>query len=157
VPDFLTEKRKEITARMDSLAPAVAEYERLKQAATALDSVAAASSNGAPPVSPSVRRRRRPGRPPGAKTASRRASKAARAASASTTKPTAKRRAGRRKGTGKRAGEALAAIQNQPGISIPDLADRMGIKQNYLYRILPQLEAEGKIKKEGRAWQPVAA
>lgn len=28
----------------------------------------------------------------------------------------------------------------------------MGIKQNYLYRVLPRLEREGKIAKQGRGW-----
>jgi hypothetical protein len=28
----------------------------------------------------------------------------------------------------------------------------MGIKQNYLYRVLPGLESEGKVKKSGRGW-----
>jgi hypothetical protein len=30
----------------------------------------------------------------------------------------------------------------------------MGIKQNYLYRVLPILEEEGKVRKEGRGWHP---
>jgi hypothetical protein len=159
VPDFLAEKRKEITARMDELGPAVKEHKRLEEAAAALDRVAAASPNGASASYSPARARRRPGRPPGSKNVSRRASKAAPAASAPA-KAAAKRaaqRRGRRKGTGKRAGEALAIIQKQPGITIPDLAAKMGIKQNYLYRILPGLEGEKKVEKKGRAWHPVAA
>jgi len=31
----------------------------------------------------------------------------------------------------------------------------MGIKQNYLYRVLPGLAKEKKIKKHGRSWHPV--
>jgi hypothetical protein len=30
----------------------------------------------------------------------------------------------------------------------------MGIKQNFLYRVLPGLEQEGKVKKDGRGWHP---
>jgi hypothetical protein len=30
----------------------------------------------------------------------------------------------------------------------------MGIKQNYLYRVLPGLEQEGKLSKQGRGWHP---
>jgi len=30
----------------------------------------------------------------------------------------------------------------------------MGIKQNYLYRVLPGLEKEGKLQKKGRGWYP---
>jgi hypothetical protein len=30
----------------------------------------------------------------------------------------------------------------------------MGIKQNYLYRVLPGLEQTSKIEKKGRGWHP---
>ena len=30
----------------------------------------------------------------------------------------------------------------------------MGIKANYLYRVLPQLEADGKVKKRKKGWHP---
>ncbi len=39
---------------------------------------------------------------------------------------------GRRKGIGRRGGEALAIIQEQPGVTIPELAARLDIKQNYI-------------------------
>lgn len=48
-------------------------------------------------------------------------------------------------------------MRQQPGITIPELAERMGIKQNYLYRVLPGLEQDGKVKKEGRGWHAAAA
>jgi hypothetical protein len=63
-------------------------------------------------------------------------------------------RGGRRKGSGTRAAEALSFVQGQPGITIPELAAKMGIKQNYLYRVLPGLEQEGKLEKKGRGWHP---
>jgi hypothetical protein len=63
-------------------------------------------------------------------------------------------RGGRRKGSGTRAGQALSFVQGQPGITIPELAAKMGIKQNYLYRVLPGLEQEGKLEKKGRGWHP---
>jgi hypothetical protein len=69
-----------------------------------------------------------------------------------------KGRTGRRKGSGTRAGtraaQALSFVQGQPGITIPELAAKMGIKQNYLYRVLPGLEQEGKLEKKGRGWHP---
>jgi hypothetical protein len=64
------------------------------------------------------------------------------------------RRAGRRKGSGQRGTEALTLIQGQPGIAIPEIAARMGIKQNYLYRVIPGLEKDGKVVKRGRGWHP---
>jgi hypothetical protein len=66
-------------------------------------------------------------------------------------------RGGRRKGSGTRAGQALSFVQGQPGITIPELAAKMGIKQNYLYKVLPGLEQEGKLAKKGRGWHSKAA
>ena len=66
------------------------------------------------------------------------------------------RRGGRPKGGGKRATEALSLVQAQPGITIPELAAKMGIKQNYLYRVMPGLEQGGKLEKKGRGWHPKA-
>ncbi len=65
-----------------------------------------------------------------------------------------KGKVGRRKGSGTRAAQALSFVQGQPGITIPELAAKMGIKQNYLYRVLPGLEQEGKLEKKGRGWHP---
>jgi hypothetical protein len=68
-----------------------------------------------------------------------------------------KGKAGRRKGSGQRATQALSLVLGQPGITIPELAAKMGIKQNYLYRVLPGLEQEGKLEKKGRGWYPRGA
>jgi hypothetical protein len=65
-----------------------------------------------------------------------------------------KGRVGRRKGSGTRAAQTLSFVQGQPGITIPELAAKMGIKQNYLYRVLPGLEQDGKLEKKGRGWHP---
>ena len=64
------------------------------------------------------------------------------------------RRRGRPRGSGTRAIQALELVKANPGISISELADHMGIKANYLYRVLPTLESEGKVKKDGRGWKP---
>jgi hypothetical protein len=142
VTDFLDEKRREITDRLKELKPLVEEYSRLEAAAAALDGV-----GGSPARTTSAPARRRPGRPRGS--ASKTAAKAPAKA-----KRSVKRRAGRRKGSGTRAAEALAFVQGQPGITIPELAAKMGIKQNYLYRVLPGLEQENKVQKQGRGWHP---
>ncbi len=70
---------------------------------------------------------------------------------ATDTKATAKRD----KGRATRAAEALALIQGQPGLTIPELAVKMGVRQNVLYSALPALDSEGKITKQGRGWHPV--
>jgi hypothetical protein len=147
VTDFIDEKHQEITDRLKELKPLVEEYRRLEEATAALDGIPA-SPNGAPATSPgSTRGRRGPGRPRGSKTTTALAS--TKPASA---KPAAKRRRWRRKGAGKRAAQALALIVAEPGITIPELAEKMGIKTNYLYRVLPSLEQAGRVRKEGRGW-----
>jgi hypothetical protein len=61
-------------------------------------------------------------------------------------------RRGRPRGSGTRAAQALQLVEQNPGITIPDLATAMGIKQNYLYRVMPGLAEEGKVTKSGRGW-----
>ncbi|HEX5781568.1 MAG TPA: hypothetical protein VFX80_06585 [Solirubrobacteraceae bacterium] len=61
-------------------------------------------------------------------------------------------RRGRPRGSGTRAAQALQLVEQNPGITIPDLAAAMGIKQNYLYRVMPGLAEEGKVTKTGRGW-----
>jgi len=60
----------------------------------------------------------------------------------------------RRRGGATRANQALELVQARPGITIPELAEAMKIKPNYLYRILPSLKAEGAVRKEGKGWYP---
>jgi predicted Rossmann fold nucleotide-binding protein DprA/Smf involved in DNA uptake len=64
------------------------------------------------------------------------------------------RRRGRPRGSGTRSLQALELVKAKPGITISELADSMGIKANYLYRVLPQLEADGKVKKRKKGWHP---
>jgi hypothetical protein len=162
VTDFLDEKRQEITARLKELKPLVEEYSRLEAAAAALDGVGGSSAAPASAAAPAARKapgRRGPGRPKGSKTRTAKAKPAATSTTEATAAAPAKRggprrKAGRRKGSGTRAAQALSFVQGQPGITIPELAARMGIKQNYLYRVLPSLEEEGKVAKQGRGWHP---
>ena len=154
--DFLDEKRQEIAQRLKELKPAVDEYNRLEAAASALQGVGGSSATAT-----AAPRRRGPGRPRGSVNRKAASTTTKTKAKAKATRKKAgrpaKRRAGRRKGSGTRAAEALSFVQGQPGITIPELAAKMGIKQNYLYRVLPSLEQEGKLEKKGRGWQPKAA
>jgi sugar-specific transcriptional regulator TrmB len=61
---------------------------------------------------------------------------------------------GRPRGSGTRAKQALELVRSRPGITIPELAEAMGIKQNYLYRVLPGLQKDGLVRKEGSGWHP---
>lgn len=62
----------------------------------------------------------------------------------------AKRRRRRRGGT--RAEQAVKLIADNPGISASDIAKRMSIKPNYLYRVLGDLQKEGRVTKSGRSY-----
>lgn len=55
---------------------------------------------------------------------------------------------------GSRRATALELVGAQPGITIPELAERMGLKQNTLYRLLPELQDDGLVRKDGRGWHP---
>lgn len=75
--------------------------------------------------------RRGPGRPPGSRT----------------TKAAPRRR---RRGT--RADQAVRLIKANPGITAAEVAKKMRIKPNYLYRVLGELQKEGRVKKSGRSY-----
>jgi sugar-specific transcriptional regulator TrmB len=87
--------------------------------------------------------KRAPGRPRGS--ASKKASSGGGAA------PKRRKRRG-----GTRADQAVKLIESQPGISASDVAKTMKIKPNYLYRVLGDLEKEGRVKKDGRQYYPGA-
>jgi hypothetical protein len=95
--------------------------------------------------------RRGPGRPPGSGGRRTRARRTG-AARTGTTRRTAARRG--RRGGNTRANQALELVRQNPGITIPDIATAMKIQPNYLYRVLPTLAKEGKIKKQGKGWHP---
>ena len=65
-----------------------------------------------------------------------------------------RRRRGRPRGSGNRAKQALELVRARPGITITELADSMGIKANYLYRVMPTLQKEGQVKKRDKGWHP---
>jgi len=90
--------------------------------------------------------RRGPGRP-----------RAARSAAATPTRRRTGRRPGRPRGRsrgGTRANQALELVRSQPGITIPQIAEKMGIEPNYLYRVMPRLLTDGQVKREGQGWHP---
>ena len=125
--DFLEEKRREIQSRLKELKPLVEEYHRLEAAEQALAGVGntAPAKRAAAPT-----RARRNGSSGGGGTGRR----------------------GRPKGTGQRAQQALELVRSRPGVTIPAMAEAMGIKQNYLYRVVPDLQKEGLVSKSGKGW-----
>jgi hypothetical protein len=62
------------------------------------------------------------------------------------------RRTRGRRGGATRANEALELVRSTPGITIPQIAKSMGIAPNYLYRVLPKLQQDGQLKRDGQGW-----
>ena len=132
MPDFLEEKKREIDERLKELRPLVDEFHRLEAASAALQGVGA-SSNSRAARTPTRRARRR---------------------STTAAKSTGTGRRGRPRGSGTRSKQALELVRTRPGITIPEIAEAIGIQQNYLYRVLPSLQKDGLVRKEGRGWHP---
>lgn len=160
--DFLDDRRREITDRLKELEPVVDEVRRLEAAVAALAGTIGSAASGAGSAAfATVTRRRGPGRPRGSSTGKKgpgrpkgSGKKVGRPPGSGKKVGRPAGKAGRPKGGGKRATEALSFVQGQPGITIPELATKMGITATYLYRVLPGLQKEGKLEKKGRGWYP---
>jgi hypothetical protein len=135
--DFLTKQRQQIEARLKELQPAHEEYLTLLKARDALAAVKPANGRRGPgrPAG-----KRGPGRPRGSSTGTGRST-------ATNGRRTRKRGRGTRSNT--RADQALALIKQNPGIKVPDIADKMGIRQNYLYRVTAGLEKQRLVRRRG--------
>ncbi len=59
---------------------------------------------------------------------------------------------GRRRRGNTRADQAVKLISENPGIGASDIAKQLKIKPNYMYRVLGDLQKEGRVKKEGRSY-----
>ena len=127
MPDTVSKIRSDLEKRLRELEPLVQEHAHVREVLNALKGVGARAERAA------------------ASTAKRARSTAATASA---------KRPGRPRGTGSRAQEALKLVHKHPGITIGELANRMKIKANYLYRVLPQLQKEGKIEKRDKGYHP---
>jgi sugar-specific transcriptional regulator TrmB len=76
--------------------------------------------------------RRRPGRPRGATSTQRAAGR------------------GRRRST--RADQAVKHVQANPGITASEIAKKMRIQPNYVYRVMGDLQKQGKVSKKGKGY-----
>ena len=133
MPDFLEEKKREINTRLKELRPLVEEFHRLEAAAAALEGLPAGGRSTVSATGGATPRKRRNGGGSGTG------------------------RRGRPRGSGTRSKQALELVRTRPGITIPEIAEAMDIQQNYLYRVLPSLQKDGLVRKEGRGWHPLEA
>ncbi len=60
-----------------------------------------------------------------------------------------RKRSGRRN---TRSDQAVKLIAENPGISASEIAKQLKIKPNYMYRVLGDLQKEGRVTKDGRSY-----
>jgi predicted Rossmann fold nucleotide-binding protein DprA/Smf involved in DNA uptake len=121
------EIRDRVDKRLAELQPAVDEYRELVAIKNGLANAGKQTADvlEAPPAAPSTS--------PRSRTRARRG-----------------RSPGRRGAT--RADQAINIVGAKPGVTVNEIAATMGINQNYLYRLLPRMEREGRLRREGRGW-----
>ena len=71
---------------------------------------------------------------------------------AGSTSTSGRKRRSRKGGT--RAEHALKAVSDNPGITAGEIAKKLKIKPNYVYRVMGDLAKEKKVKKKGRGYYP---
>jgi hypothetical protein len=138
----LTQQRRQIDTRLEELKPAHEEYLTLLQAKEALEGLKTPSRVGRPPG------RRGPGRPRASANGRRRTTRAPSANG----RRRPRRTSTRRRAGGTRADQALQLIKANPGMTVPEIADKMGIRQNYLYRVTAALQKQGSVKRRGQGF-----
>lgn len=162
--DLLDKIRDEIGTRSAELEPVVSEYKRLQAVEAALNNLAEAPSRvsttraapkTAKPAPKGTQRRPRRG-------STRIASKVL---VGSTSRPTIapapiaekrKRTPARRQAGGTRAIQVFRCVAEHPGITIAGLEKKTKISRTSLHRIVPGLELEGKVARQGTGWYPRA-
>ena len=126
--DVLSKIRSDLEKRLHELEPLIEEHAHVRRALDALNGAGTRAELAAKGVARRVR--------------------------ATAAASTATRGRGRPRGTGNRAQEALKLVHAHPGITLQDMSKRMRIKANYLYRVLPQLEKDGKVTKRDKGYHP---
>lgn len=65
-------------------------------------------------------------------------------------------RAKRRRRGGTRAEQALKHITENPGITAGEIATKMNIAPNYIYRVMNELKKAGAVSKQGKGYHPAS-
>lgn len=75
---------------------------------------------------------------------------------AAASEPKANGKARRKRAGGTRMEQAIRIIKDEPGLSASEVAAKMKIAPNYMYRVLGDAEEDGLVRKDGRQYFPVA-
>lgn len=171
VLDELTGLEEKVRARMTELRPLLDEYSELQKAAERLGiatdatvepqqrragsgrrrapkaarkpaapqvSATAAADDGAPEAAPSRSR---------AKTQAKPKKPSSRASTKKSRQPGGSR-------SGQRAEQLAALVRRRPGLTVKDAGAEFGVDPTSLYRVIKQLESDGKLEKRGRELHP---
>ena len=173
VLDEVRKLEQQVIDRLRELEPLVREYEQLREVAGRLG----VEYEPAPPepdgdTSPagtgdtsrtragdarpaSKTRAKRPARKPAAKGAVKPA--ATRKPAAKTAAKPARSAGGRGSAArpGQRQDDVLRLVAEQPGITVRELGERLGVDSTGLYRIVTRLSETGRVRKDGRGLHPV--
>jgi ribosomal protein S25 len=154
---LIDDLQRQIDARLAELQPAFAEYtalQQLREAIKSLDPEAAAAhvslfpfpvaggaaANGQPEPAP------RPARSTDGASSARR--RRARAAQEPQQGPTVEEQ------NAAYADAAIELVGQEPGLTAGQLAERMGVPASVLFRLLPTLQREGRLRKQGKGYRP---
>jgi hypothetical protein len=66
------------------------------------------------------------------------------------------RRRRRRSNGGNRREQFVKLVKDNPGISVSEAAQRMGIEPNYLYRVAADAAKSGEVEKKDREYHPAS-
>jgi transposase-like protein len=174
VLDQLRDLEREVVGRLRELEPLVREYEQLRAAAERLGVKYNPGSGADEGHQPAPGRRRRAARATPRSTAGGRPSsgqhtsasgsgdRAGRAVkrpsrSVKATGTATSRRAGRRRAPaapGERHEQILGLVTERPGITVAQIAQRLGIDATGLYRVVRQLTETGQVRKDGPQLYP---
>lgn len=170
VLDELTGLEDKVRARMTELRPLLDEYVELEKAAQrlgidAVDSKAAPSRRAGGSRRTSKTARRAPAATSDAVASEEGASTTSEATSTRTrakAKPKKSRNSSAAKKnrqpggsrSGQRAEQVAALVARRPGISVKELGAEVGVEPTSLYRVVKQLEGDGKLTKRGRELHP---
>lgn len=139
VLDEVRDLEDRIITRMRELAPLVREFEDLKAAAGHLKIEVPDLASGSPVSRNGAASRTAKSRP-------------RRKAAAATRKPRTRRS---RASAGTREEQILRMVRGEPGITVPAIADKLGVASTGLYKPVRKLIDDGQIVKDERELRPV--
>lgn len=121
--EMMSDIEKQVRARVEELAPLAAEYQQLLRMVEMFEEARGEPTHARKPAP---------------------------------RKPSAQRKTRGSSGSrasGGRSAEALRLVGEQPGITVAELAEKMGTNATYLYRVMPRLEKDGAVKKVGTGYE----